>query len=266
MAIISRPKIDSSHWYKADGTPLHHIKDAKGDDRPTTLRDAKKLMLIPSVTNILGVLSKEALTTWKINQAIIACLANPKQADEPDDAYCRRIQSTSMEQVFDAADLGSAIHKSIENYLNEGEEPAKEYRAYVDPVIKWLLEKEIKITASEKILVNTKHGYAGTCDLLFTFDSGRGKGVLDFKTRKTTPGEKVRTWDTEPMQLAAYAATAYGQDHLDDCLVANIIISTTEPGRFEIVKHKDVYNNYIGFLSCCNLWRLLKGHDPRVNA
>ena len=263
MAIITRPQINSSHWYNADGKPNHTQKTKDGDERPTTLRDARKLHLIPSVTNILGVMSKDALTTWKVNQGILAALANPKTKEESEDAYCRRISATSMEQVVEAADLGSRIHKAIEAYIKDGEQPEGDMIPYVDPVIKWLHKTGIRVTASEKILVNTRWGYAGTCDILFKYGN-HGFGVLDFKTRKTEEGKKVRSWESEPMQLAAYAATEYGQDHLDDALIANVVISTTEPGRVEVVKHADPFDHFKAFLNCAALWRYLKGYDPRV--
>jgi hypothetical protein len=268
MAIITRPAQNGSHWYKADGQPAHEVPSANGDgNRPTTLRDARKLHLFPSVTNVLGVLAKDALTNWKINQAVLASLKHPIQPNEAEDTYCKRVASLSMEQVFEAADLGKKIHYAIENFIKTGEEPEGDVAAYAGPVIHWIMEKEIRVEASEKILVNTRHGFAGTADLLFRYGT-HGVGVIDFKTRKTTPGEKVRTWDTEPMQLASYAATAWGQDRLygtaNPCLVANIVISTTEPGRFEVVKHKDVMDDFIAFLACCTIWRRLKGYDPRV--
>jgi len=263
MAIITRPQTNSSHWYNADGETAHTQKTKDGEERPTNLRDARKLHLLPSVTNVLGVLSKDALTSWKVNQAIIAARANPPANGETDDTYCRRISATANEQVFEAADLGSRIHKSIEAWVKSGENPPPELAPYVEPVIKWLVKTEITVTHSEAILVNTKWGFAGTVDCLFRYGK-LGRGVLDFKTRKTTPGEKVRSWETEPMQLAAYAATAYGQDHIDDCLIANIIISTTEPGRVEVVKHTDVMSHFLAFLNAAALWRYLKGYDPRV--
>jgi hypothetical protein len=34
---------DAAHWYQRDGQPLHTVLSAKGEPRPTTLRDARKL-------------------------------------------------------------------------------------------------------------------------------------------------------------------------------------------------------------------------------
>ena len=71
MVII--PREPSSHWYFPDGTPLHQVPRADGKgSRPTSLRDARKLGLFPSVTNVLSILAKPGLEAWKQEQAILA--------------------------------------------------------------------------------------------------------------------------------------------------------------------------------------------------
>jgi len=263
MAILARPQIKASHWYDADGKPKHTVTKSNGDgERPTNITDARKHCLIPSVTNILGVMSKEALTTWKQNQAILAALKNPKQETESEDYYCKRIIAASMEQVAEAADLGSDIHHALEDWLCEEIKPPERILTYVAPVLEWFSQTNITPTAMEKILVNPIRGYAGTADVLFTFGK-RGRGVLDFKTRKTVPGKKIEPYDGQAMQLSAYAAAEYGEAELDSVLIANVYISTTEPGRVEVVKHDDIRRHYRAFNHCCGIWRYLKNYDPR---
>lgn len=265
MAIITRPKTDASHWYDREGKPCHTQQTKEGDQRPTTIRDARKLGLIPSVTNVLSVIAKEALTTWKVNQAIMTATKYAKAEGETDDTYCKRIASISQEQVYEAADLGKAIHSGIEGWINNGDLPDdKEIRACVEPVIDWIQKVGIKVQASEKVLVDLTHGYAGTADLLFTYGNGKGCGVIDFKSRKSTAGKKMEAWNTEPLQLAAYAHTAWGIDKLDGCLMANVLISTTEPGRFEVVKHAEPERHFGAFKSALKMWQYLKGYEFQV--
>jgi hypothetical protein len=264
MAIITRPKTDSSHWYDKDGKPCHTQPTKEGNDvRPTTIRDARKLGLIPSVTNVLNVISKDALTTWKVNQAIMASLKHGINEGEAEENYCKRIAAISTEQVFEAADRGRAIHAGIEEWINEGKLPDEpEMLASVRPVVDWIQKTGIKVQASERILVDLKHGYAGTADLLFMYgNQGQGCGVIDFKTRKSEQGKKMQAWNTEPLQLAAYAHTAWGVDKLEDCLIANILISTTEPGRFEVVKHAEPPKHFRAFLAALKMWQYLKGYE-----
>ena len=53
MSIIVRAA-ESVHWYRGDnGQPQYTVKAKDGSDRPTTLRDARKLNLVPSVTTVM---------------------------------------------------------------------------------------------------------------------------------------------------------------------------------------------------------------------
>ena len=61
---------ESGHWYSLEGEPMYTIIGANGKERNTTLRDAKSIGLVPSVTTILGMVAKPALENWKITQAI----------------------------------------------------------------------------------------------------------------------------------------------------------------------------------------------------
>ena len=93
-------------------------------------------------------------------------------------------------------------------------------------------------------------------------DAQQGIGILDYKTRKTKPGEKVEAYDNQAMQLAAYGATYWGEENLPRLLAANVFISTTEPGRIEVVKHPDVLRDWQAFKLVASLWRYQKGYDP----
>ncbi len=49
----------SQHWYDRDGKAVFEVPKAKGGGtRPTTIADARKLNLYPSVTTVLSVLAK----------------------------------------------------------------------------------------------------------------------------------------------------------------------------------------------------------------
>ena len=52
---------EQTHWYDQKGAPAYTVKAKDGSDRPTTLRDARKMNLAPSVTTILKVAAKPAL-------------------------------------------------------------------------------------------------------------------------------------------------------------------------------------------------------------
>jgi hypothetical protein len=269
MAIITKSVMDSSHWYSLEGKPVHTqpTKDGEGQ-RATTLRDARKMMLLPSVTSIIGILDKPQLTRWKMREVAKAAIAIPgPQGDEPVERFADRAIEAAMSQVGEAADLGSRIHAAIENLMRgSAEEPSEELKPYVKPVLDWMRQVGVKVTHSEIVLVNAVHGFAGRVDALFTWGDGFGKlGILDFKTKKTKEGEKVEAYDEHTLQLAAYAATHYGAEHLQHVVAANLFISSTEPGRLEVVKHDKakLVAAYEAFTQMCAVWRFRKGYDPR---
>lgn len=264
MAILAKPQSTGGHWYAKDGTPTHTVLSAKGEPRPTTIRDARKLGLLPSVTGILDVLYSFGLEDWKLEQVALAAARTPKAEGETDAYWVGRVKAAAFAQVDNARDLGSKIHGALEAH-EKGEpfDPAME--VYVKPVIDWQAGTGIRFVGVEKVVVNLREGFAGTCDKLFVY-GGAGVGALDYKSKKTTPGRKVEAYTNQGMQLAAYIATEFGVDRLDDALAANVFISTTEPGRIEVVKHANLRQLYDTFLHCCAIWRMNKNYDPRQPA
>jgi hypothetical protein len=262
MALLTKNKRASGHWYKRDGTPVHRIATADGrGERPTTLADARRLGLYPSVTSILGLLAKPGLDKWKQDQVALASLRLPKTPEESNDYWCNRVRNAAFEQVEQAADLGTMIHGALEAAMN-GQPYDPELRVYVQPVLDWKEKTGIKIVDREIRLVNQVEGFAGTADVLFRYGQ-QGMGILDYKTRKTKPGEVVAAYDNQAMQLAAYAATYWGPENIDRVLAANVFISTTEPGRTEVVKHPNLAADWQAFRLITALWRYQKGYDPR---
>jgi RecB family exonuclease len=143
-----------------------------------------------------------------------------------------------------------------------GEPYAEDLRPYIEPVLAYKQAAGIQIVEREIKLVNRAEGFAGTADVLFRFGTD-GIGILDYKTRKTKPGEVVVAYDNQAMQLAAYAATYWGPENTERVWAANIFISTTEPGRVEVVQHKALARDWQAFRMVAALWRYQKGYDPR---
>jgi len=254
----------SQHWYDRDGKAVFEVPKAKGGGtRPTTIADARKLGLYPSVTTVLSVLAKPQLVDWQLGQVAGKAYTNPPQDGESQEDYARRIISASQEQVGEAADLGTQIHAALEAHF-KGEAVPDGYDAYVYPV-SCLIEKEgITFREHELRLVNTNDGYAGTTDAVFT-DSIGFNGILDFKSRKTKPGQPCTPWETEPMQIAAYCVAKFGSIKYNTT-GANVYISTTEPGRVEIVTYSatQLEESWSAFQAALKLWQYLKGYRPPI--
>lgn len=257
---------ESGHWYSRTGESCHTTKGANGKDRPTTLRDARKLNLLPSVTTIFNVLAKPQLDDWKQRQ-ITASAIRCFQA-MPGDFHCSdrgeelhaRIIEEAFKQVEDAADLGTAIHKAIENHFT-GLAHDDNHTPYVVAVDAWKAREGVQFVAQELRLVSTAYGYAGTTDAAMT--SKRGRGILDFKSRKTKEGQPVTSYETQPMQIAAYHMAHYGEI-LDTDVGCNCYISTTEQGRVEAVWYDaaQLRAEWEAFKHAVKLWQHFKGYVP----
>ena len=268
MATLPAPPTfssDGGHWYTASGVPCHRIAKANGDgERNTTLRDAKKLNLFPSVTTVLSILDKQQLGKWKQEQVANAAYEWIKSgAEMPAKAdFIKALIANSFQSVTAAADLGTSIHDALNAYFT-GEEVPLEYQDYTNPVIEWMKEAGVHPHSSEQTLVNKEYGYAGTID--FAGIVKCAPVVYDFKTRKTKPGEPCKPRDHEPMQIAAYAK-AYWGDQFPKVWGANLYISTTEPGRMEVVRYNPakVQAEWQKFEAILGTWRLIKNYDPRA--
>ncbi len=267
MAVLTNPQKNSAHWYTRDGKPRHTMPRANDEgDRPTTLRDARTQALLPSVTGILSVIDKPQLERWKLRRVALAAPGVNRGVGEPDDGWADRVIEAAMAPVGEAASLGSSIHKALDNALaGSAHDPA--LSVYVKPVIEWVASVAIVVVETEAVLTNVTDGYAGSTDLLFRWGRNADRvGALDYKTRKTVPDKPVEAYDTEAMQLVAYCRAKWPNVSPADMLVANVIISTTEPGRVEVVKHDPakLTSAWNAFLGACALWRYLKGYDPRT--
>jgi len=258
----------SQHWYDRLGNSAHQVPAKKGGMKATTIRDAKALGLLPSVTTVLSVLAKPQLERWKLEQVAFAAYAKLTQpiAFANKEAFAQVVVEEAFEPVSEAADLGTAIHAAIEAWgRDESYDPAM--GEYVDAVQRWLTDNGCELIEQELRLVSLEHGFAGTTDAVFR--KGDKLGILDFKSRKTKVGVPCEPWDTEPMQIAAYSVAKWGDDlsrMLEGRIGCNVYISTTEPGRVEGVFYDTARmdSEWDAFQAALTLWRHVKQYDPRV--
>ena len=268
MAILSaKPKRGSGgHWYTATGEPRHTVPKANGDgERNTTLGDAKKLKLFPSVTGILGLFAKPGLDRWKQDQLLRIAYDNPVQDGESYERFADRCLLEHEKPVEEAADFGTRIHDAIEKYF-EGEPIDDDLLEYVQPAFDWKQKNQLRFIEREKLLVSLQHGFAGTVDIVGKGPQGQNF-IVDWKTRKTKKGVKVAPYDFQIHQIAAYGAAYFGEDRMmsEGIYGANCYISSTEPGRFEVIKYSpdELRDAWKVFKGVCEIWRSLKNYDPR---
>ena len=265
------PRESASHWYFPDGTPLHEVPRADGKgQRPTSLRDARKLGLFPSVTNVLSILAKPGLDAWKQEQAILAALTLPRTEGETLDDFAKRVLVDMTSEVGRAADLGSAVHAAIEGYAQGRWLPEdKGVARLFEPARQWFDKEVIAVHSVEIATAHLEWGYAGRVDLVATLRSTGRPTVIDFKTQKTRRDKdgnfKPILHDTWPLQLEAYRMALASRDKgLADAAIASVVIGSTDPVPV-LVKvwddaDKDGY--FRAFLAARDLWVWQKGYCP----
>jgi len=244
---------ESQHWYDRDGKPAYSVIAKNGEPRPTTLRDARKLNLVPSVTTILSCASKPALEAWKLNQMMLACLTLPKVDGETEEAFIGRIVKDSKEQAKMAAERGTTIHGALESFY-EGIYLADfmDYQVGVDTSIQnsfgtpeWSVEKSFC----------HELGFGGKVDL----HSKSGNGiVIDFKTKEFKDPSTVDAYDEHLMQLCAYRVGL----GIPNARCANVFVSVTDPGLVKIIEwsEDEMKKGWIMFQSLLNYWQAKNNH------
>ncbi|MEI7428630.1 MAG: hypothetical protein WCK68_11520 [Betaproteobacteria bacterium] len=199
--IVKDKQQDSGHWYTKQGTPAYTTIGKTGE-RATTLRDARKEGLLPSVTTIINLMSKAGLDTWKQQQVLLAALTLPREPNEPEQDWLKRVMQDSRATGREAAERGTAIHNIIQGYFEQMYLPEKPaYLEVIDSTLKSAFGSQLWL--SEKSFGHHL-GYGGKCDLMAKPINGQGSGyVVDFKT-KDTDLDKVDIYFEHELQLAAY--------------------------------------------------------------
>lgn len=188
---------EAGHWYTRAGEPAYTYENDSGETKKTTLRQARKLDLVPSVTSILGIADKPALTHWKILQAIQATKDIRRSDYEDEGSHLKAVLRESKRVGREAAERGTEIHGMIEKGFKGGfEGPAYlAVRSVLDVVFpdeSWQAEESFC----------SKSGYGGKIDLC----SSAGVFV-DFKTKDNLAEKTISSlvYDEHGMQLSAYA-------------------------------------------------------------
>jgi len=255
---------ESSHWYKPDGTPAYEVERADGKGmRKTTLADARKLNLLPSVTTILKLLHKQALVDWLIEQAVLSVLTTPRNPGETDDAFVQRVLHTERVQDQEsqkARDRGTEIHQSLEA-LFQGKEISKDIDPWVRPAFDAVCQYG-RLVATEAVLVGD--GYAGRTDLVQ--ECPTCWWIWDFKSAKKLPKDKA--WPEHRLQASAYAAAWYKKVknvsvQFHNIRTGNLYISTIEPGAFLICEHEPWFETYAdGWEPLVKHWQWANNYRP----
>jgi hypothetical protein len=247
----------SGHWYTEEGQSAHVIVGKTGKERNTTVADARKLGLLPSVTSVLGIMEKPQLTAWKIEQAIMASLTLPKEDNESLEEYAKRVVKDSKESTTRAAEHGTKMHTEMENILL-GRDCSKDETLgpYIETFKEWASDNIEKTYWCEKALVGA--GYAGRCDAYVRL-KGVGDAIIDLKNRKVNPKYEP-FYDTDCAQLWAYRVAS--ENPQAACVSVVLASNNPETIMTRVWDDKELYEAGIGFMSLLKVWAWAKQYVP----
>lgn len=210
--------------------------------------------LVPSVTNIIGVLNKPALPRWAAKvvaeqaAAMKASLPNLEDAEVVD-----MLKGAPWRSSTRAADRGTTIHAYLEARM-QGLDPkeisgeAARYRKAADA---WLADWEPEPVQVELTVFGPD--YAGTGDL-WCRPKGGGVCLVDYKTSKAIYAEAA-------LQLAALAhATADPDGNPPPRVDAAWVVRIGEDG-YEAKRVADLDYNYAAFRACLQAWHWMNGEE-----
>lgn len=250
MSLIASHAAESGHWYGRNGEPAYTIVGANGKARPTTLRDARKLNLVPSVTTIIKVASQPGLDRWKQEQVLLAALTLPKVDDESDDDYIARILDDSKDAARSAADAGTDIHAAIEAfYMGQQYDRHREH-----------------VQGAHNLLLSTYGHQPWVAERSFCHELGFGGKVdlhapgfvVDVKTKEFADPAKIDGYDEHRMQLAAYRVGL----GMPQARCANLFVSRSVPG-LSVLKEwteEDISTGWQMFCHLLQFWQLKNNH------
>ena len=256
MAELTARASESGHWYTREGDPMYTVEAAKGGMRATTLRDARKLNLVPSVTTVLNVAAKPALLQWMQKQVLLAALTLPKIDSETEEQYLDRIINDSKEQGRLAADAGTDIHAAVQAFY-EGT-VYRDHEEHVKGCVKaisghygdrgWICERSFAHDA----------GFGGKVDMHVPASEGFEGIVVDIKTKEFTDPADVKGFDDHLMQLAAYRVGL----GIQNAQCANVFVSRSRPGLSVLVEwsQEDLRRGWQMFYHLLQFWQIKNEH------
>lgn len=174
-----------------------------------TMKDGAEYRL-RSVTSILGVLNKEALIQWAVDQAMDDLRSSLVPGDDgiihvtPHglEAMLGQARMAHYRTKSEAADLGTLAHDYVEAYLRTGTEPdlgdqdprvANCYELFRS----WWDQAGLSVIQTELMVYHAELGYAGQLDFLAADETG-APVLIDWKTSKSI------YWNYD-LQVVAYA-------------------------------------------------------------
>jgi hypothetical protein len=268
--ILSNQKAvpESTHYYRMDGSPCYTVIGANGKERPVTIREARTLHLVPSVTQVLKVMANDGIkryiedqiikAAWNYfvtAQAASALSGNISVSDF--ESYQQTVRADSKDHAKTAAELGTSIHASLEQAY-EGVMVSHD-PLHVASVTSTM--RAIKNTfgeqdwKAEKSFADEHWLYGGKIDLCST------DIVIDFKTSAFDETKKEREFGylEHQIQISAYAAA------IGCTRGVNVYVSTSVPGLVHIKEwsEQEMADGFEMFRAALKFWQIKNKYEVK---
>lgn len=242
---------EQGHWYDQSGKAVYEVPRAKGDGmRATTLADARKLNLVPSVTLIQRVAAKPGLEAWKARKILEASLTLPQRVDETLDDYALRVIEDAQAEGKKAAERGTELHAAIEDWIRGVK--SLRYEEHCQKIEDALIPYGIALREG-----NAEHSFASAFGYGGKIDWHSDEPlVIDFKTKDRIEGKKPLVYDEHVQQLAAYG---FGIASRDFFRAMNVFIGV-EDKQVRTFEHswEDLVNGFECFKLLLEYWKRVK--------
>lgn len=245
------------HFYTKDAEPAHFVPMSSDPSRtrPTRVNDGRKLGLYPSVTTVLNILDKRALTAWLIDQHLQVAYEIIPDPDGSYERWAEMVRDECEKRRDIAPSAGTDIHAVLEDYAN-GKTVAEEYQALCEAVTECIVKNtddRPTLFMLEKHFISDL-GFGGCVDL------ANGGWVIDYKTKLTTDKWKPKrmAYPEHARQLAAYREGL----GLPNARCANLFICI-ETGELDWHEwpEKDLERGWQTFRDCLSIWKR-ENYDP----
>ncbi len=213
---------------------------------------------VTSVTQALNVINKPALVAWAANSAIEYVSLQIEPGKSYDELQLQAIfeagRKNHYQKKTEAGDIGSFIHKWVEQYI-KGENPAMpvnpDLQDAVGRFMGWVKKHNVNFLLSEQQIYSKKYNYTGTLDFICKIDNKMYIGDL-----KTSSG----IYPEFLIQTAAYRF-ARVEEYPKENYVGQLILRIGKDGSFEFALLRDdawFTKMFVAFLAALKLQESLE--------
>lgn len=212
--------------------------------------------LVPSVTNVIGMLDKPALPRWAAIEVAKAAFKMRHALPEMDEAQAvDMLKGTPWSKATRAADRGTDIHEWLEAALLGRALPsladeAEKFRPAAQGWLDWYEGAGGVTLATEQTFLHDQ--YAGTADLVC--DVRGERWLVDFKTSKGL-------YESVALQLAALAAAYTLPDGTDNWTFTRLVAVRIGEDGWEMAEVMNPDGSFGAFLGLLDVW--LWKHDGK---